>query len=130
MNFQIVSCLVFLFAFCTAFCKPYMPSFAPGDELLPLKETTFFKEFGRLLDNFEQYTFGLAVKVETDQEKIDWIMENRNHEITQILDQHIYLAPERITQSEFGTFLSIENGFFLKLPQTFSDEKGCYILKK
>jgi hypothetical protein len=79
------------------------------------------------MKHFKQYTFGLEAPIDREKEKIDWILENKDAQVKEVIEGKIYLRPECLIHSDFGVFLRVENFIIVKLSNLSFDEKGYYI---
>ena len=121
--------IIFLFMSISGFARPFLPmSISPDISEDSIEHKRFCDECLESMRYFNQYTFGLEAIVD-EQEKLEWILENKNSQIKNIENRKIYLSPQSIVRSEFGDFLTVEGCIVVRLTNLFTDEQGSYIFQ-
>lgn len=116
--------VVFLAIFFTAsvgFSKTQLPV------LVHHRSDDYAAECFKAMKYFKQYTFGLEAPVYDEKEKVEWILENNDLQVQEVVGGKIYLNPTSLIHSEFGVFLRVQDFVIVKISNLYADENGYYI---
>lgn len=64
---------------------------------------------------------------ETDDTLLNKILANQSKCVVSVIDNKIYVNPERIFPTEQGIFLNVNEGEYITIPILYSDAQGCYV---